>query len=159
MFSFYKLFVFFASYCCSITQSCPTPCNPMDCSTAGLPVPHHILEVARVHVHCIGMLSSHLILWCPLLLLPAIFPSIRDFSNESSVHIRWLKYWSFSFSISPSSEYSKLISLTADWFDLLDVQGTFRSLLRHHSSKASVLWHSAFLIVQLSQPYMMSGKT
>ena len=101
------------------------------------------------------MLSSHLILWCPLLLLPLIFPSIRDFSSEYSVRIRWPKYWNFSFSISPSSEYSGLISLDLpnliDWFDLLAVRGTFRSLLQHHSSKSSILWHSAFFMVQLSQ--------
>ena len=105
------------------------------------------------------MLSSHLILWRPLLLLPSIFPSIRDFSNESSVHIRWPKYWSFSFSASPSSEYSGLISLKIDWFHLLAVQETFRSLLQHHSSKASILWCSAFFIVQLSQSYVTTGKT
>ena len=97
------------------------------------------------------MLSDHLILKCPLLLLSSIFPSIRDFSNESSVCIRWPKFWSFSFSISPSSEYSGLISLKTEWFDLLAVQGTFRSLLQHHSSLASILWWSAFLMVQLSQ--------
>ena len=105
------------------------------------------------------MQSSHLILWCPLLLLPSIFPSIRDFSNEPSVHIRWPKYWSFSFSVSPSSEYSRLISLKIDWFDLLALQGTFRSLLQHHSSKASILWCSAFFTVQLAQPYVTTGKT
>ena len=105
------------------------------------------------------MLSSHLILWCPLLLQPSIFPSIRDFSNESSVHIRWLKYWSFSFSINPSSEYSELTSLKIDWFDLLTTQETFRSLLYHHSSKSSILWHSAFFTVQLSQPCMTTVKT
>ena len=104
------------------------------------------------------MLFSHLILWHPLL-LPSIFPSIRGFSNESSVHIRWPKFWSFSFSISPSSEYSRLISRKIDWFDLLAVQGTFRSLLQHHSSKASILWFSAFFTVQLSQPYVTTGKT
>ena len=93
------------------------------------------------------MPSSHLILWCPLLLLPSIFPSIRDFSSESSVCIRWPKYWSFSFSISPSSEYSGLISLKIEWFDLLTVQGTFRSLLQHHSLKVSILQHSAFFTV------------
>ena len=95
--------------------------------------------------------SSHLNLWCPLLLLPSIFPSIRDFSNESSVHIRWPKYWSFSFSINPSSEHSGLVSLKIVWFDLLAVHGTFRSLLQHQSSKASILWHPAFFTVQLSQ--------
>ena len=97
------------------------------------------------------MPPSHLILWRPLLLLPSIFPSIRDFSNESSVHIRWPKYWSFSFSISPSSEYLGLISLKIDWFDLLAVQGILRSLLQHHSPKTSILWCSAFFVVQLSQ--------
>ena len=102
--------------------------------------------------------SSHLILWLLLLLL-SIFPSIRDFSNESSVCIRWPRYWSFSFCISLSSEYSGLISLKIDWFDLLAVQGTFRSLLQHHSSKASILWCSAFFMVQLSQPYVTTGKT
>ena len=103
--------------------------------------------------------SSHLIIWCPLLLLPSIFPSIKDFSNEPSVHIRWPKFWSFSFSISPSSEYSRLISRKIDWFDLLAVQGTFRSLLQHYSSKASILWHSAFFMVQLLQPYVTPRKT
>ena len=106
------------------------------------------------------MPSSHLILWCcPLLPLPSIFPSIKDFSSESAVHIRWPKYWSFSFSISPSNECSGLISLKIDWFDLLAFQGTFRSLLQQHSSKASVLWRSAFFMVQLSQPYVTTGKT
>ena len=105
------------------------------------------------------MPSIHLILWCLFLLPPSVFPSIRDFSNESSIHFRWPKYWSFSFSISPSSEYSGLISLKIDWFDLLSVQGTFRSLLQHHSLKASILWRSAFFTVQLSQPYVNTGKT
>ena len=105
------------------------------------------------------MPSNHLILYCPLLLLPSIFPSIRVFSNESVLHIRWPKYWSFSFSISPSNEYSGLISFRMGWLDLLAVQGTVKSLLPHHSSKASVLWHSAFLMVQLSHPYMTTGKT
>ena len=102
--------------------------------------------------------SSHLILWYPLL-LPSIFSNIRDFTSESSVYIRWPKYWSFSFSINPSSEYSGLISLKIDWFELLAVQWTFRSLLQHHSSKASILWHSAFFTVQHSQLYVTSGKT
>ena len=105
------------------------------------------------------MLSGHLILWCPLLLLPSIFPSIRDFSNESSVHLRWPKYLSFSFSISTSSEYSGLISLKIDGFELLAVQGTFRSLLQHHSSKASIFWPSAFITVQFSQLYVTTGRT
>ena len=104
------------------------------------------------------MPSNHLIIGCPLLLLPSNFPSIRVFSNESAFHIRWPKYWSFSFSISPSNEYSGLISFRQDWLDLLAVQGTLKSLLQQHSSKASILRHSAFFIVQLSYPYMTTGK-
>ena len=105
------------------------------------------------------MPSKHLILCCPLLLLPSEFPSIRVFSSESVLHIRWLKYWSFSFSISPSNEYSGLVSFRMDWFDLLAVQGTLKSLLQHHSSKASILWCSAVFMVQLSHPYMTTAKT
>ena len=103
--------------------------------------------------------SNYLILYCPLLLLTSLFPRIRAFSNESVLCIRWPKYWSFSFSISPSNEYSGLISFRIDWFDLLAVQGTLKSLIQHHSSKASILQCSAFLIVQLSHPYMTTGKT
>ena len=102
--------------------------------------------------------SNHLIL-CHSLLLPSIFPSIRVFSNESPFHIRWPKYWSFSFNISPSNEYPGLISFRMDWLDLLAVQGTLKSILQHHSSKASILQHSAFFIVQLSHPYMTTGET
>ena len=105
------------------------------------------------------MPSNHLILCYPLLLPPSIFPSIRVFSNESVLHIRWPKYWSFSFSISPSNEYSGLISFRIDWLDLLAVQCTLKSLLQHHSSKASILRYSAFFIAQLSPPYMTTGKT
>ena len=105
------------------------------------------------------MPSSHLILCRPLLLLPPILPSIRVFSNESILHMRWPKYWSFTFSISPTNEYSGLISFRMDWLDLLAVQGTLKSLLQHHSIKASILWCSAFFIVQLSHPYMTTGKT
>ena len=105
----------------------------------------------------LAMPSNHLILCLPLLLQPSIFPSIRVFSNKSVLRIRWPKYWSFSFSISPSNEYSGLISFRMDWLDLLAVQGTLKSLLHHHSSKASILWHSAFIIVQLSHPYMTTG--
>ena len=105
------------------------------------------------------MISNHLILRHPLLLLPSIFPSIRVFSNESALLIRWPKYWGFSFNISPSNEHPGLISFRMDWLDLLAVQGTLRSLLQHHSSKASILRHSAFFIVQLSHPYMTTGKT
>ena len=105
------------------------------------------------------MPSNHLILCHPLLLLPSIFPSIRVFSNESALHIRWPKYWSFSFNISPSNEHPGLISFRMDWLDLLEVQGTLKSLLQHHNSKASILRHSAFFIVQLSHPYVTTGKT
>ena len=105
------------------------------------------------------MPSNHLILCCPLLLLPSIFPNIKDFLNESALHIRWPKYWSFSFSISPSNEHPGLISPRMDWLDLLAVQGTLKSLLQQHSWKASILQHSAFFIVQLSHPYMTTGKT
>ena len=105
------------------------------------------------------MPSNHLILCHPLFLLLSIFPRIRGFSKESALHIRWPKYWSFSFSISPSNEYSGLISFRIDWFDLLAVQGTLKSLLQHHSLKACILWRSAFFIIQLSHPYMTTGKT
>ena len=105
------------------------------------------------------MPSNHLILYCPLLLLPSIFPSIRAFSNESALRIRWPKYWRFSFSISPSNEHPGLIFFRMGWLDLLAVQGTLKSLLQHHSSKASILWHPAFFIVQFSHPYMTTGKT
>ena len=105
------------------------------------------------------MPSNHLILCHPLLFLPSIFPSIRVFSNELAVRIRWPKYWSFSFNISPSNEHPGLISFRMDWLDLLSVQGTLNSLLQHHSSKASIIWHSAFFIVHFSHPYMTTGKT
>ena len=105
------------------------------------------------------MPSSHLILCRPLLFLPPIPPSIRVFSNESTLHMRWPKYWSFSLSISPSNEHPGLVSFRMDWLDLLAVQGTLKSLLQHHRSKASILWHSAFFTVQLSHPYMTTGKT
>ena len=131
----------------------------MDCRTPGFPVLHHLLELTQTHVHQSVMPSNHLILYHPLLLLPSIFPSIRAFSNESALCIRWPKYWSFNFSISLSNEYSGLISFRMDWLDLLAVQGTLKSLLQHHSSKASIFWCSAFFIVQLSHPYMTIGKT
>ena len=105
------------------------------------------------------MPSNHLILWHPLLLLPSIFPSIRVFSNESALHIRWAKYWSFSFNISPSNEHPGLISFRMDWLDLLSVQGTLKSLLQHHSSKAYIFLSPAFVIVQISHPYTTIGKT
>ena len=142
---------------CSITQSCPT-------------LQPHVLQHSRLHCPtpspeaCSN--SCPLSQWChqtilchPLLLLPSIFPSIRVFSNELALHIRWSKYWSFSFSISLSNEYSGLISFRINWFDLLVVQGTLKSHIQHHSSKASILWCSAFFMVQLSHPYMTTGKT
>ena len=131
----------------SVAQSCPTRCNPMDCSMRGLPVHHQLLEFAKLVSIELVMPPNHLILCRPLLLLPSIFPSIRIFSNESALCTRWPKYWSFSFNISPSNEYSGLISFRMDWSDLLAVQGTLKSLLQHHSSKASILQHSAFFIV------------
>ena len=143
----------------SVTQSCPTLYNPMDCSTPGLPVHHQLLEFTHTQVHWVGDAIQHLILCRPLLLPPSTFPSIRVFSSESVLWIRWPKYWSFSCSISPSNEYSGLISFRMDWLDLLAVQGTLKSLLQHQSWKASTLQHSAFFIVQLSHPYMTTGKT
>ena len=143
----------------SIAQSCPTLCDPVDCSTAGFPVHHQLPEPAQTHVHWASdaIQPSH-----PLSspFPPAsIFPSIRVFSNESVLRIRWSKYWSFSFSISPSNEYSGLISFRMDWLDLLAVQGILKSLLQHHSPKASVLQCSAFFMVRLSHPYVTTGKT
>ena len=144
-----------------VAQSCPTLCNPMDCSTPGLPVHHQLPAFTQAHVHWISLLlpSNHLVLCRPLLFLPSIGPSIRVFSNESVLRIRWPNYWSFSFYISLSNEYSGLISFRMDWLDLLAVQGTLKSLLQHHSSKAPILWCSAFFIVHLSHPYMTTGKT
>ena len=123
------------------------------------PFYHQLPEFTQLMSIELVMPSNHLILCHPLLLLPSIFPSIRVFSNESILPIRWPKYWSFSFNISPSSEYSGLISFRRDWLDLLAVQGSLKSLFQHHSSKASILWHSAFLMVQLSHLYMTTGKT
>ena len=143
----------------SVTQSCPTLCNPMNLSTPGLPVHHQPWSPPKLISIESVMTSNHLILCHPLLLLPSIFPSIRVFSNESTLHIRWPKYWSFSFSISPSNEHPGLISFRMDWLDLLAVQGTLKSLRQHHSSKASILRCSAFFTAQLSHPYMTTGKT
>ena len=125
----------------------------------GFPVLHYLPEFAQTHVHCVGhaIQPSHPLL--SLFLLPSIFPSIRVFSNELVLRIRWPKYWSFSFSISLSKEYLGLISFRMDWLNLLAVQGTLKSLLQHHSSKASILWCSAFFIVQLSHTFMITGKT
>ena len=130
----------------------------MGCSRQGLLIHHQLQSLLKLMSIELVMSSNHLILCHPLFLLPSIFPSIRVFSNESVLPIRWPKYRSFSFSTSPSNEYSGLISFRMDWLDLLAVQGTLRSLLQHHSSKTSVLWHSAFFIVQLSHPYMTPGK-
>ena len=143
----------------SVTQLCPTLCNPMNRSTPGLPVHHQLLEFTQTRVHRVGdaIQPSH-----PLLSPspPALnLSSIRIFSNESTLHMRWPKYWSFSFSISPSNEHPGLISFRMDWLDLLAVQGTLRNLLQHHSSKVSILRRSAFFTVQLSHPCMTIGKT
>ena len=141
----------------AVAQSCPTLCNLMDCSTPGFPVHHQLPEPAQTHVHQVSeaIQPAH-----PLSspYPPAIFPS-RVFSNESVFRMRWPKYWSFSFNISPSNEHPGLISFRMDWLDLLAVQGTLQSLLQHHGSKASVLQCSDFFIVQLSHPYMTTGKT
>ena len=133
----------------SVAQPCLTLCNSMNRSTPGLPVHHQLPEFTETHAIESVMPSSHLILCRPLLLLPRIPPSIRVFSNESTLRMRWPKYWSFSFSISPSNEHPGLISFRMDWLDLLAVQWTLKSLLQHHSSKASILWRSAFFTVQL----------
>ena len=147
--------------CCScfpVTQTCPNLCNLMECSTPGFPVLHHLPELSQTHVHWVGdaIQPSH-----PLSSpsFPAlIFPSNRFFSNESALCIRRPNYWSFNFSISPSNEYAGLIFFRIDWFDLLAVQGTLKSLLQHHSSKASILQCSVFYIIQLSHPHMTTGK-
>ena len=145
--------------CCSVAQLCLPLCNPMDCSMPGFPVFYHLPELAQTHVHWVGD-TIH-----PSHPLSSPFPptfnlsQYQVFSNESVLRIRWPKNWSFSFSISPSNEYSGLISFRMDWLDLPAFQGTLRSLLQHHSSKASILWHSDFFIVQLSHPYMTNGQT
>ena len=141
----------------SVAQSCLTVCDPMNCSTPGLPVHHQLPE--STHVHWVGDAIQPPYPLSSLLLLPSIFPSIRVFSNESALRIRWPKYWCFSFNISPSNEHPGLISFRMDWLDLLAVQETLKSLLQHHSSKASILRHSAFFIVQFSYPYMTTGET
>ena len=148
---------FFPSFCLvqfnSVTQSCPTLCDPMDYSTPSFPVHHQLQSLLKLMSIDSVMPSNHLILYCSLLFLPWIFPSIMVFSKESVLCIRWPKYWSFSFSISPSNEYSGLISFRMDWLDLLAVQGTLKSLLQHHTLKASILQCSAFFTVQHSHPY------
>jgi len=142
------------------TQSCPTLCNTPWTAVhqASLSITNSWSPPKPMSIVS-GMPSNHLILCHPLLLLPSIFPSSRVFSNESALRIRWPKYWSFSFNISPSNEHPGLISFRMDWLDLLAVQGTLKSLLQQNSSKASILRHSAFFIVQLSHPYMTTGKT
>ena len=145
--------------CCSFAKLCLTLFDPMDCSMSGslsFTISWSLLKLMSIELL---MSSSHLILCGPLLLLASILPSIRVFSTESAYRIRWPKYWSFSFSISPSNEYSGLISFRIDWFNLLAVEGTLKSLPQHGSSKASILHRSAFFMVQLSHPYMTTGKT
>ena len=141
----------------SVAQSCLTLCHPMNRSMPGLPVHHQHPEFTQTQSIESVMSSSHLILCCPLFLLPPIPPSIRVFSNKSTLRMRWPKYWSFSFSIIPSNEHPGWISFRMDWLDLLAVQGTLKSLLQHHSSKASTLRRSAFFTVQLSHPYVTTG--
>ena len=143
----------------SVAHMCTTPCDPMDCSTLGFSVHHQLLENVKVMSKVSVIPSSHLILYCSLLLLPSKFLNIRVFPNESVLCISWPRSWSFSFSICPSNEHPGLISLMIDYFDFLAIQGTLKSLLQHHSSKASILQHSAFFIVQLSHSYMTTGKT
>ena len=145
-----------ASCCCSVAQSGPTLWDPKDCSTPDSPILCYPQEFAQIHVHWVGNAVQRLILCCSLLILPSIFPSIRVSSNESALHIRWPKYWSFNFSNSPSNEYSELISFRIDWTDLLAVQGTIKSLLHslHYSLKVSIVQRSAFFMVQISYPYM-----
>ena len=134
-------------YCCSVPKLCLTVCDPMDCSTPVSSVLHYLPEFAQTYVLWADGASKHLILCCLLLLPPSIFPTTRVFSNELAIRIRWPKYWSFSFIISPSNEYSGLISFRIGWFDLLAVQGTFKSLLQHHNSKVSILQHSASFMI------------
>ena len=146
-------------YCCSVSQSCLTLCDPMHCSMPGFPVLHNLPEFAQTHVHWVGdaiQPSQPLSSPSPVFNLASV--CIRVFSNESVLHIKWSKYWSFSFNISPSSKYSGLISFRMDWLVLLAVQGTLKSLLQHHSSKASFLQCSPFFVVQLSDPYMTTRK-
>ena len=145
--------------CCSVFKLCLTLCDPMGYTTHQAPLSFTIFQsLLKLTSTELVMPSNRLILCCSILLSPSIFPSIRVFSNELALHIRWPKYWSFSFSISPSNEYSGLISFRMDWLDLLAVQGTLKSLLQHHNSKASILQCSVFFTVQLSHPYMTTGK-
>ena len=142
-------------FSCSVMSDSVTPWTAAHQASLSITNSRSLLKLMSIDL---VMPSNHLILCHPPLLPPSIFHSIRVFSNESALRIRWPKYWSFSFNISPSNEYSGLISFRMDWLDLLAVQGTLKSLLQHHSSKASLLWHSAFFIVQLSHPYMTTRK-
>ena len=155
-FSVYKKQLQFSS----VAQSYTTLCDSMNRTApqASLSITNSRSPPKPMSIESV-MPSNHLLLCCPLLLLPSIFPSIRVFSNESVLHIKWPKYWSFSFNISPSNEHPGLFSFRMDWLDLLAVQGTLKSLLHHHSSKTSILQSSAFFMVQLSNPYMTTGKT
>ena len=147
------------SCCCSVAKLYPTLCNPMDCSTPDFPVLHHLLELAQTHVHWVSdVIQPSYPLSSPSPPAFNLFPA-SIFSNESALRIRWPKYWSFSFSISPSNKYSGLVSFRIDWLDLLAVQGTLKSLLQHHSTKASIFQCSAFFMVQLLHPNMTTGKT
>ena len=145
----------FLKSCCSVVSKL---CDPMDCSMSGFLVLHHLLELAQTYVHWVSdAIQPSCTLSSPS---PAfIFPSIRVFSNETALCIRWPKYWGFSFSISPSNKYSGLICFRIDWFDLFTVHWTLKSLLQHHSSKALILWHSALFMIQFSHPYLTTGKT
>ena len=148
--------LFSVQFSCSVMSDSATPWTAAHQASLSITNSQSLLKLMTIEL---VMSSNHLILCHPLLLLPSIFPDIRVFANESALHIRWPKYWSFSFSISPPNEYSGLISFRIDWLDLLAVQGALKSLLQHHSSKASILWYSSFFIVQLSHPYMTTGKT
>ena len=143
-----------------VAQSCPSLCDPMDCMQCQASLSFTISQSLLKLISTESVMPSNHLIFCHLLLfLPSIFPSIRVFSSESVLHIRWPKYWSFSFTISPSNEYSGMISFMMDWLDLHVVQGTLKSLLQKRSSKPSIRWHSVFFIVHLSHPYMTTGKT
>ena len=152
----YIAFTLLLSFSCSVVSDSVAPWTAAHQASLSFIISWSLLKLMSIKS---GMPSNHLILCCPFLLLSSIFLSIRVFSNESVLHIRWPKYWILTFSISPSNEYSGMISFRIDWFDPLAVQGTLKSLLQHHSSKASILWRSAFFMIQLSYPYMTIGKT
>ena len=154
------LFTVYSVQFSSVAQSCPTLCDPRNRSKPGLPVHHQLPEFTQTHVRRVGdAIQPFQPLSSPSPPAPPIPPTISVFSNESTLRMRWPKYWSFSFSISPSKEHPGLMSFRMDWLDLLAVQRTLRSLFQHHSLKASILWCSAFFIIQLSHPYMTTGKT